>query len=402
MHKDFHLYGTYMAAEKAGYNSVEAKKIACAAQMVDEFGKDLIKENITVTPMIREVIEAILLNSKEQEIINIWIPFHFIPKNIPSSIQGSTFKKYRCGYGQNVIKTIINKIIQGVIDDDRQNVLPLETIGILMHVLADSFAHQEFSAYPCKNYDSVYNVKCFILSEILELDNIEHVPSHLPYQAYFGHGCVGHLPDLSWVQYEYTWASGETQSRNNPEIFADAYTKMVKNLYRFKGTKIAKNERETIKTDIQDYINQQSFEIQKDNYNALMKKKVIDAANELFNKEYSSISPDLKGKYALIKEKLKGIKYKYEQIVKDDKDNYQIKDFEKTAFDLLDEKPVLAGKFDEESDNLFEQKCDKSAELKNAYEEYKKQIQNEYSEEYQNFNKSVKKYLDVYKAVING
>lgn len=393
MHKDFHLYGTYMAAREAGYNDNDATKIACAAQMVDEFGKDLIKENITVTPMIREVIEAIFSNRKEKEIADVWVPFHFIPKDIPNSVKGSTFEKYRCGYGENVIKKIINNI--------KNNGASLEQIGILMHVLADSFAHQEFCGYPCKDYKTITNVNCYMLSYSLDLENAEHVPSHLPYQAYFGHGCVGHLPDLSWVQYEYTWKSGENGGRNNPEIFAEAYEKMVKNLYRFNGNEIAKNKKETIKVDIQNYINEKSFEIQKNCYNALMKNRVINAANELYYQEFSSIGSDLKGKDALINEKLKKSKFKYEQIVQDDKGNYKLEAVEDTAFNLYKQKPVAVGIFDEASDNLFEQRCDNPEQLKNAYEEYRKRIQNKESDEYKNFKSATEKYLDTYKAIIN-
>lgn len=392
MHKDFHLYGTYMAAKNAGYDCNDAALIACAAQMVDEFGKGLIDENITVTPMISEVIKSVFSSKIEDEIADIWVPFHFIPKNKPNSIRESEFKKYQCGYGENVIKKIIETMQQ---NQDTS----LEQIGVLMHVLADSFAHKEFCGKPCKDYNTITKVNCYMLSKAIGLENAEYVPAHLPYQAYFGHGCVGHLPDLSWVQYEYTWASGEIGVRNNPEIFAEAYKTMVNELRRFNSN--GSNEQynnlyDHISTDLQE----KAFEKQKDSYNVLMKNRAINSANQLFMQEVSS-SSDLKGKVQAINDKLKNIRYDYEQVEQDDKGNYIIKRVEDTAFNLYTQKPVTVGAFNEESDNLFELICDNSEELKSAYENYRKNIQDKNSDQYKNFKNAATQYKNLYNIEIN-
>lgn len=41
MNLDFHLYGTYAAALMAGFKENSARKIAMAAQMVDDFTEDV-------------------------------------------------------------------------------------------------------------------------------------------------------------------------------------------------------------------------------------------------------------------------------------------------------------------------------------------------------------------------
>lgn len=392
MHKDFHLYGTYMAAKDAGYEESDAKKIAFAAQMVDEFGKELIKENVTVTPMIKEVIKSLFSDNKIKEIADIWVPFHFIPKNTHRS-EKSIFEKYQCGYDENcVIKDVINKMYG--------TNASLEQVGIAMHVLADSFAHQEFCGVPCRDYKKIKEVKCQLLSGFIGLENAEYVPNFLPYQAYFGHGCIGHLPDLSWVNYEYKWTSGESEIRNNPEIFADAYEKMFKELARFKNCNTSKDDKTNKKWEIKSYLINKSFEMQKDCYNAIMKNRAIIAAKEFYNQEISASGSDLKGKNLVIQNKLKEKSYAYEQIVLDTNNKYQIKEISKSGFNLYNLKPEKVGTFDEESDTSFREKCDGSDTLSTEYEEYKKKIQNENSEEYKKFKDAAKKHIDLVKSII--
>lgn len=394
MHKDFHLYATYMASIEAGYSKDDAAKIACAAQMVDEFGKNLINENITVTPMISEVVKSIFSDKKEKEIADIWVPFHFIPQNKPDYIEGSTFKKYQCGYGENVIKTIIDKMQEPLYNAS------LEQIGIVMHVLADSFAHKEFCGVPCKDYDKISEVKCYMLAIPVGLENSEYVPNYLPHQAYFGHGCVGHLPDLSWVQYEYYWKSGKIGVRNNPEIFAEAYKTMAKELSRFRGNALDKENRNRIYNNICGYLKEKSFEKQKDSYNALMKGRAINSANQLFNEEISAVNSDLKNKISAVHEKLKKKQFTYEQVVQNESGNYEIQEITDTAFNLYMQKPVTVGVFDEDSDNLFEKKCTDAELLKNTYAEYRKNIQDENSDLYRNFKKAAIKHKVLYETVI--
>ena len=45
MNRDFHYYATYYAAILAGFAEDKAKKIAWAAEMVDELDSGLVKKN---------------------------------------------------------------------------------------------------------------------------------------------------------------------------------------------------------------------------------------------------------------------------------------------------------------------------------------------------------------------
>lgn len=108
---------------------------------------------------------------------------------------------------------------------EQENLLYL--IGIRMHVLADSWAHEFFAGTP----------NCWI-NEDEGKDKVEgpfvnHItaPDAVSYYSifYLGHAQVGHWPDYGFLSYKYEphWMKkGASIRKNNPEIFLSAFYQM--------------------------------------------------------------------------------------------------------------------------------------------------------------------------------
>lgn len=285
MNLDFHYYGTYCAALEAGYAKEEAKKIAYYAQFVDECTTSLLKangineENALFVPTVQSTKEMVAMMLKPvafgkeeiSKISKIWAPFHFLPGNTngetavyegPTSDTASFVswkydeserKKFQLLCLPN--SDLLVNMIDGIIEDVKAMGLSnkLEHIGMAMHVLADTWAHYWFAGIPAWFINEVPGTVNEILEDgskralvytydLLD-DNIPKghyscVPIGAGYNAmvYLGHGRIGHLPDYSFMVYDYSpmWKAGDDPSkiqgvvtRSNPNVFMSAYTQMV-------------------------------------------------------------------------------------------------------------------------------------------------------------------------------
>lgn len=259
MNLDFHYYGTYYAACEAGFHYDEAKEIAWSAQMVDELTpalaqeKNLVKleeDNYIVTcEEIKDNIGdeiSILSNEKSetlQKIRKIWVPFHFLPGNLPGedsqldytdkTTWGSEQYQERnwrdflcmCRPNSNLAAAMINDTVRKIGDNDFDGD-KLNLIGIRMHVLADTWAHQCFVGSPNYWINDVSN----ILKETETKPNQTTPMGVTNYDiTYLGHGRIGHLPDWGYAKYSYwpKW-SNKTIYVNNEIRFLNAYYQMVR------------------------------------------------------------------------------------------------------------------------------------------------------------------------------
>ena len=148
MQKDFHYYATYCAAYLAGYDHRESLEIAYSAQFVDLCTRTLLAKikgplNAATTQMQLELMDARTDHVGLQDITRIWSAFHFLPRDLYAQKEGCSKKyldKYRliCGpNGDLAVKTV-------ELAKDK----PLESVGIAMHVLADTWAHANFAGTP--------------------------------------------------------------------------------------------------------------------------------------------------------------------------------------------------------------------------------------------------------------
>lgn len=368
MHKDFHLYGTFLAAVMAGYNVNDAQDIAFAAQKVDEFGRDRAKFCYTETPMYSEVAKSIFKNcflkniESAFSISRTWMPFHFVPRNpVGDSLENDNSIRFACGDGTPMAE-ICGKLIPG--GEDEGDVINLERIGITMHVLADSYAHQEFAGITCYNPRIVQNIELLYGEQKEGLGAFDHVPvwmsKILSGCCYYGHGSAGHIPDLSWAEYNYWWTgvpeikNAENQDwRSNPDIFVAAFLRMVDVMIQIRRGRDRESEQPFQPEALLDFLMEGAGKIRRSYSNVRDWNLAVNEAEMslpmdviIKQRQCKALSPDETRRYENAK-RTKIILHQY-----DDAGNYQA--IEVTAGDLLG-KTKKSNSFEESSDTLFEQ-----------------------------------------------
>lgn len=259
MNKDFHYEGTYAAAVIAGFTPQAAATIAWASQTVDECTKENIDKFYpylnqwapvftceSVYEDIKKELSSILsdeTSSTLQIIRGIWIPFHFLPGNIDGHIyyQGSTpLTKERdirdflciCQPNSDLVLQMIQRAASFFQNCDMHKKKEyLIMIGILMHVLADTWAHQYFAGTPNYFVNEVTDIQVqnpLPLPADFETGRTPIGPTNYSL-SYLGHGRAGHYPDYGCMTYQYHpfWkAQGNTIIKDGPENFCCAFQQM--------------------------------------------------------------------------------------------------------------------------------------------------------------------------------
>ncbi len=140
MDVDMHYYGTYALARSAGLSADVARRIATAAEFVD----DSTETGIVVHPdgaRFRGEATAhhptdLRPNNNLDDQMMVWIPFHFLPGNA-----GNT-------QSQKLICRKDSELAQKMVEHHlalAEMPFGVELIGITAHVYADTFAHYGFS-----------------------------------------------------------------------------------------------------------------------------------------------------------------------------------------------------------------------------------------------------------------
>ncbi len=231
---DFHYYGTYSAARFAGYDEEQASKIAKSAQFVDEYTYENFKskdaKNYTAFDFKAKGCAGQLFAS-DRSLAKIWIPFHFPPRlsaqqGVQVGFNAFTAKTNVTDADLQYITAPTGKLFGKLIALESVKENDLMAVGLKMHVLADSYAHQGFVGYRRKS------INC-ISGDVEQMTEDEVTKSKtMPFTVLYavGHADANHRPDCGYVKYSYTpyWSEdGKSVTRDNPEIFADAYVAMV-------------------------------------------------------------------------------------------------------------------------------------------------------------------------------
>lgn len=168
MDLNFHYYVTCSAARKAGFSDADALLIARAARYVDEC------EDVTVQSIgtiIRDNLKDTFETEKVQRAVQavIWPVFHFLPGDY-EAVEDYLTTQYRRGQRLSEYKLICgpesrltNKLVQSAREcyqgsDGEKREKALVRIGIAMHTLADTFAHQGFAGISSYDVNEVYDV----------------------------------------------------------------------------------------------------------------------------------------------------------------------------------------------------------------------------------------------------
>ncbi len=258
MQEDFHYYATYCAAFIAGYSHEESLDIAYSAQFVDCCSRSLLSKikgprSAATTQLQLELMDARTDPVGLQDITRIWSAFHFLPRDLLAEKKdcGKHYRsKYRliCGPNGDLIKKTV-ELAKGK---------PLQSVGIAMHVLADTWAHANFAGTPSlviNNTNYVFyelfpegsgfrekQIK-FVHKKSLPDDLDNSIYTNSLYQSNensimnLGHGRAGHLPDYSFVRFKYLPAWGEYEEiiKDNPADYMKAFTQMIYAMKFIKG-----------------------------------------------------------------------------------------------------------------------------------------------------------------------
>ena len=250
MQIDFHYYATYCAAYLSGYSHDESLAIAYSAQLVDCCSEKYVSKikapRAAVTTQTQlELADAGADILSLQNITRIWASFHFLPGNLYAEVPGRP-RRYRNKYrmicdvnGDLLVETVM--LAKGK---------SLQAAGIAMHVLADTWAHRYFAGTP----SLVINNTDYYFYELVPEDDGETkrqitfmnnpLKADDPAQSVYvsslyqgnensimnlGHGRAGHLPDYSFIRYQYlpAWGNYAEITKDNPSDYYHAFCQMV-------------------------------------------------------------------------------------------------------------------------------------------------------------------------------
>ena len=258
MQEDFHYYATYCAAYIAGYSHEESLDICYSAQLVDLCSRTYLKRikaplSAATTQLQLELADASKDKLGLQDITRIWASFHFLPYDLNAKKKGCS-KKYL-----NKYRLMCN--VNGPLVRDTvllAKTLSLQSIGIAMHVLADTWAHRYFAGTP----SLVINNTNYYFYELLQdgkketekqikfrhstsaPDDFENsIYTNSLYQMSensimnLGHGRAGHLPDYSFIRYKYlpAWGDYDVIVKDNPTDYYYAFCQMVYAMQYLRG-----------------------------------------------------------------------------------------------------------------------------------------------------------------------
>jgi len=255
MQQDFHYYATYAAAYLAGCSHEECMAVCYSAQLVDLCSRTLLiklgaPKAAATTQLSLEMADAHTDPISLQEITRIWASFHFLPGDLKENRKGWS-RRYRNKY-RLICRPNSDLLLETV---ELAKGKSLQAVGLAMHVLADTWAHQNFAGTP----SLVINNTDYHFDELLPDGSsrpvrFRHSPSapddleqgiytNSIYQSSensvmnLGHGRAGHLPDYSFMRYCYlpAWADYEEVLKDNPEDYYLAFCQMISAIKYLRG-----------------------------------------------------------------------------------------------------------------------------------------------------------------------
>lgn len=234
MQIDMHYYGTYTLARVAGLDQDTAELIATASQFVDDNTTTSSIRfadggQMTITPTGHHFQHAENISSSAQR--TIWIPFHFLP-----GASGDTFtERLICKKNSPTAAEMTENHLRL----SHKTFAPM-LMGITAHVLADIFAHYNFSGASSRKNNIASGTVCI-------QEPVSEQPALAEEQARFferfqctrpnirilseeelvgtlGHGAAASYPDIPYLAWSYKTEDepAKTVRRYNPDDFMEA------------------------------------------------------------------------------------------------------------------------------------------------------------------------------------
>lgn len=251
MNADFHYYATYCAAILAGYSHEESQMICYCDQLVDLCSKTLLQTlkaplAAATTQLKLELMDADTHIVGLQDITRIWSSFHFLPYDLHAEPPKRASKRYKNKY--RLICKPNGELLAPTVELAKGK--GAQAVGIAMHILADTWAHQYFAGTPSwviNNTNSYFyelfedgdgnrEKKITFRHSATAVDDPENSVYSCSLNTSsensimnLGHGRAGYLPDYCFIRYKYLPAWGEYEEfiKDNPSDYLHAFCQMI-------------------------------------------------------------------------------------------------------------------------------------------------------------------------------
>ncbi len=206
--KAFHFNGIQAILTDIGVDIEKANMIASASQAVDDFTEDkliVFDDGKLFYPIVTAHKSLDSNNLDSRDASNVWMPFHFFPNNNGVCEPDTPNVK-------KLIKYVKDKITEDGCSDIEKNLY----VGILLHILVDTYTHKGFMGLYCRHND----ISALDEEGVIDLGSLANA---LPA---IGHGEALTYPDDMWKKWSYKDSRDKKQKRDNKEVFYNIVQKV--------------------------------------------------------------------------------------------------------------------------------------------------------------------------------
>lgn len=200
MQKDFHFYTIYALARSAGFSDKDAFVVAYSSQHTDDA-----KYEHTLEFENGGIFQQVLTSHRffdpgtisKPVCYKIWVPFHFLPGALGSNFYEKMFTKANSIVAQGMIEELLSS---------EPKPYMLHRLGIILHVYADTWSHQNFMGIIKEDMNDVKDMEVEEESSGFIRDFLSNLKEEiLEYAApMLGHAQAGTIPDEPYRAWEYT------------------------------------------------------------------------------------------------------------------------------------------------------------------------------------------------------
>ncbi len=273
MNINFHYYLVKALAIEAGLSEEEAQLLALTSQMVDDVTPDFFKGEKFRTgkgDMLKIYVEnqppeyfrnngmvgerrsdcyefcpsitsfGMLDARKEFYQLESVIPFHFFVENYTADPADRSELRTKPALPGSYLYDSINAIVDSMVQnreagDESDRLRDLVRVGMLLHVFADTFAHDGFSgSLGWENEAKIVKIFNAGLEE-RSREGIEHFTDRLGELTACGHGQIAHLPDVCGTAfwYQYMAHEGDGYAMNKCRYNRDVFELCAEYIFRW-------------------------------------------------------------------------------------------------------------------------------------------------------------------------
>lgn len=228
MQIDFHFYTIYALARGVGFKPDDAHIIAYSSQHTDDakYEHALDFENGGRFQQVLTAHKFLDLDVlTKPTCYRIWIPFHFLPGNLGKDFYERILVRANSVIAQRMIEDFLSADLKPY---------SLHRLGILLHVYADTWSHQNFMGIMHDMNDiksmKVKGTEKGFLKSLLNKLKEEFLEYHAPK---LGHAQAGTIPDEPYREWKYKDYKGYHLEISNNERALDAAQNCYLVLSRF-------------------------------------------------------------------------------------------------------------------------------------------------------------------------